>query len=146
LLVLARALDVPPLLLVFPVGTAQEVEILPGEVRTPFRGSQWFTGERPFPGPDDGAYLDEIAADWRYATGSPLELYRAHNRAVAEEAHALTRASEYERSRDAAAGDRRHAFASAAADARQTAERCRIATENLRRRAKDLGFRAPELD
>jgi transcriptional regulator with XRE-family HTH domain len=147
LLVLASALDVPPLRLVFPVGVEKESEILPGETRAPFRGALWFTGERPFPGPDDGAYLDSIAADWAHSTGSPLELYRAHSAAVTRERRALLLASEYERTGQAADGEREaEAYATVAAARRQEAEQCRAAAANLRRRALELGYLAPELD
>src|SRR5262245_48580908 len=50
LLVIAAALDVPPALLVFAVGSAPEIEILPGVVRAPFRALQWLSGEAPLPG------------------------------------------------------------------------------------------------
>src|ERR1022692_5103062 len=64
--VLAAALNVAPIRLLFGVGIEDdtEAEILPGQVRAPFAAAQWFTGERPLPGPDDAAYLDDVAADW----------------------------------------------------------------------------------
>jgi transcriptional regulator with XRE-family HTH domain len=142
-LVLARALDVAPLLLVFPVGTEAEVEVLPGEVRPTFGGAQWAAGEAPFPGPDDADYLAEIAADWLYATGSPLEIYRAHARAVTEETRAVRRASGMQARAQAATGAESEAFTAAAAALRQTAGTYRTAAENLRRRAKELGLLAP---
>jgi transcriptional regulator with XRE-family HTH domain len=49
LLVLARALDVPPVLLVFPVGDAPEAEVLPGTLVRTWAATQWFTGEAPLP-------------------------------------------------------------------------------------------------
>lgn len=45
LLVLARALDVPPLLLVFPVGRQEKVEPLPGQSLPTWDAALWFFGE-----------------------------------------------------------------------------------------------------
>ena len=56
LLVLARALEVAPLLLLFPVGTEDTIEVVPDVVIPPFRAALWFTGEQPWPdGTDDAA-------------------------------------------------------------------------------------------
>lgn len=63
---LARALRVPPLLLIFPVGRADMTEVLPGVTVGTWPGAKWFTGEEPFP------TLNE--ADLRfYAAGSDFE-------------------------------------------------------------------------
>lgn len=45
LVVLARALDVPPILLIYPVGYAETVEALPGQEVPPWTAAKWFTGE-----------------------------------------------------------------------------------------------------
>lgn len=141
LLVLARALDVPPLLLVFPVGTDEETEILPGADRAPFRGAQWFTGERPFPGPDDADYLDDIASDWGYASGSPLWLYRSHNAAETGEREALRRAAGWEAQAAGAGGD--SMAVGMASVLREQADTRHRAAEDARRRAKELGWLPP---
>jgi transcriptional regulator with XRE-family HTH domain len=138
--VLAAALNVAPLQLLFGVGTEDEAEPLPGEVREPFRAAQWFTGERPFPGKDDGAYLDGIADDWGYASGSPLWLYRSHSAAEAGEREALRRAAGMEAQ---ASGPRSEGFAAAAAALREQAGSSRAAAENARRRASELGWLPP---
>lgn len=44
LLVLARALDVPPLELAFPVGQSELVEVLPGQEVGTWAAAKWFTG------------------------------------------------------------------------------------------------------
>ncbi|SDY84775.1 hypothetical protein SAMN05661080_04795 [Modestobacter sp. DSM 44400] len=49
LLVLARALEVPPLQLVFPIGREAMNEVLPGTVIPTWLAAQWFTGEEAFP-------------------------------------------------------------------------------------------------
>lgn len=55
LVALARALGVPPLLLIFPLGREQMVEVLPGKTVGTWTAARWFTGENAFPtpGPDD---------------------------------------------------------------------------------------------
>lgn len=45
LFVLARALDVPPLLLVVPLGHAEKVEILPGSLMSTTDAMHWLRGE-----------------------------------------------------------------------------------------------------
>jgi transcriptional regulator with XRE-family HTH domain len=49
LLVLAAALDVPPLLLLFPGVPGEPVELLPGRVVESWDAARWFTGEEPSP-------------------------------------------------------------------------------------------------
>lgn len=143
LLVIARALDVPPLLLLFPVGREAGTEVLPGVVRPPFRAAAWFSGECPFPGEDDDDYVISIAADWNVATGNPLAIYRLHDRETAEEMTALRRAGQFDERAAAAGGDDREAFAAAAVALRQAAEGHRAARENIRRQALALGILPP---
>lgn len=47
LMVLARALDVPPLLLILPLGSSEQVEVLPGVVDDAWTAYRWFVGELP---------------------------------------------------------------------------------------------------
>jgi transcriptional regulator with XRE-family HTH domain len=53
LAVLARALDVPPVLLLFPLGHVDAVEVLPGLEVDPYTAIEWFSGEitEPADGP-----------------------------------------------------------------------------------------------
>ncbi|MEW2518159.1 helix-turn-helix domain-containing protein [Actinacidiphila alni] len=51
ILILGRALEVPPASLVFPVGYVEEVEALPNEKMHPLHAVRWFSGEAPLPGP-----------------------------------------------------------------------------------------------
>lgn len=46
---LARVLDIPPVLLLFPLGHAEQVEVLPGQTVGTWAGLKWFTGEAAFP-------------------------------------------------------------------------------------------------
>lgn len=64
LLVLAAALEVPPLQLLFPVGYAEEVEPLPGVKVTPYDAVLWGRGLQLLEGldGDEGEFLDWIDA------------------------------------------------------------------------------------
>jgi transcriptional regulator with XRE-family HTH domain len=53
LLVLARALRIPPVLLVFPIGRQPTVEALPGVQVPTWPAARWFGGDAPFPGDSD---------------------------------------------------------------------------------------------
>lgn len=70
LLVLARALRVPPLQLVLPIGHGPTVELLPGTVADTWDAAQWITGEGPFP-PSD-SILEDVD-DWK---DSPVSYFR----------------------------------------------------------------------
>lgn len=48
-LVLAQALDVPPLLLIFPIGKKPQVEVSPGQEVGTWDAARWFSGEAPPP-------------------------------------------------------------------------------------------------
>lgn len=52
--VLAKALDVPPVLLLFPVGLQEAVEVLPGVTADPWHAVRWFNGQSGNPA-DPGA-------------------------------------------------------------------------------------------
>jgi len=69
LLALAAALGVAPALLVFPVGTAVPVEMLPGQVADPWRGYRWFVGD---PTPSE-----------RMEGTNVVDAFRRHDQAVA---------------------------------------------------------------
>jgi len=145
LLVLARAFGTAPLMLIFRVGAATETEVLPGQVRSPFGAAKWFTGEAPFPGAaEDDTYIAGITDDWNAATKNPLALYRAHDRALAEEMRAIERAAMMDNSATAAKDNaQREAFTAAAAALRRDAEGHRAARESIRRDAERLGLLPP---
>lgn len=143
LLVLARALNVPPVVLLVPVGAEASAEILPGASRPPFRAAQWITGEAPFPGEDGEAYLRGIAADWRAASGGALELYRAYEREVTAEADKLRRALGLDERAASAGEDERAFIAAAAAALRREAGEHRASAERIRARAEAEGIAFP---
>jgi len=74
-LALAKALDVPPILLIFPVGVDRALDVLPGEGRSTWAAAKWFTGEEPFPTPD--ATVPEMPADGTETR--TLALHREHD-------------------------------------------------------------------
>ena len=74
---LAYALRVSPLLLVFPVGKVQDLEVLPGVITDTWSAAKWFTGEDLFP----GRHVDDDESAWREKrdTALALQLYRVHD-------------------------------------------------------------------
>lgn len=76
--VIARALDVSPVLLLFRVGDAFADEVLPGVPADPFDAAQWFTGERPFPR-DEPSF--EANRRWE-ERNAPMVYMRAHRELV----------------------------------------------------------------
>lgn len=74
LLVLARALDVPPVVLVFPVGYEEQSEFLPGKTSGTLRAIDWFSGERLAPGQRGDVWPpgSGILENW------PIYMYRHH--------------------------------------------------------------------
>lgn len=144
LLVIAAALNVPPVLLISPVAASAETEITPGSKVTAFRAVQWLSGETPIPHADDEAYIVSITDDWHAATGNPLPLLRAQARAVSEEARARARAASLE---DSAARAKtpaeQAALTEAAAAHRGTAEARHAEAELYRHQALALGLVSP---
>ncbi|MDP9430886.1 MAG: helix-turn-helix transcriptional regulator [Actinomycetota bacterium] len=90
LVALARALEVPPLLLVFPLGVQEAVEVLPGANVETWAAAKWFTGEAPFPGTEDEVCVgsdppttyfrvqDELIEKWRRVRERVDEVRGAH--------------------------------------------------------------------
>nr|WP_275586504.1 helix-turn-helix transcriptional regulator [Geodermatophilus normandii] len=73
-LVLARALDVPPVTLLFPLGRQPDVEVLPETTVHPWAAVRWFTGEGGSPAPRNGT--GEQEADRRHWRESTVALFR----------------------------------------------------------------------
>ncbi|WP_416484292.1 helix-turn-helix domain-containing protein [Streptomyces sp. CL12] len=85
-IVLADVLGVPPVLLLFPVGTSPTVEVLPGRTTSTWDALVWFTGETP---------LDEPAAEG--TARDVLERFRQHGDLVAAAMTSYTLARERRR-------------------------------------------------
>lgn len=82
LILLAKALGVPPLLLIFPVGDDVFFETLPGNEINTWDAAKWFTGEDPFPvrDPADSKWIVTTATfdDWETGAGPAVD-YRWHD-------------------------------------------------------------------
>jgi hypothetical protein len=78
LLVLARALNVPPIQLIFRVGRVERSEPLPDRVFDSWTAAKWFTGEGPLPSEDEREPRDADWDGWQ-GTATPLRLYRFHD-------------------------------------------------------------------
>jgi transcriptional regulator with XRE-family HTH domain len=99
LFLIARALRVPPALLLFPVGRSRpkdfdEVELAPGTPRHPWTGLRWFVGDIRFPSenapqgnpappgePTD--FYDDPEEGWEQ-WAAPTLLFREHQHLIAE--------------------------------------------------------------
>jgi hypothetical protein len=78
-LVLAAALNVSPLELIFPVGFDEQMEILPGRIVDPLAAMRWFTGERKLDIVDVGTILSR--PDTTAEQSSPY-LVRSHDELI----------------------------------------------------------------
>lgn len=82
-LVLAKALRVPPVMLLLPVGDDQPTaEVLPGKIASTWAAARWVTGEGPFAADDAGEEMThEDLHEWQ--TGAVnLDRYRTHDQCV----------------------------------------------------------------
>ncbi|CAL9514596.1 helix-turn-helix domain-containing protein [Streptomyces sp. enrichment culture] len=133
LAVLAKALGVPPLALLFPVGGVEEVQVLPDRSAPTWDGLRWFTGEAALPtrSGDQWGVSPSDFADWE-ADRAGLTSYRWHETY-------LKRWHE----------DRREAEEAPKAETREAAQRRMEAVEPAlwqeRARIRGLGLRLPDL-
>jgi transcriptional regulator with XRE-family HTH domain len=136
LLVLARALGVPPLTLVFPVGEEKTTEILPGQIADTWQAAKWLTGEDGFPG--------DLAAS---PHAGDLFLYRQHDRHEEDEylggLAALDAEAKAGKARTAAERDLRLAQAEAW---RQSMRQARAGLLEVRATMRSRGLVLPEPD
>lgn len=84
LVVLAKALGVPPILLLYPVGLRELTEVLPGRQAGTWAAAKWFTGEAPLPTQiPHGRWLVEGGDfDAWEKGGAPINLYRDHDKLI----------------------------------------------------------------
>jgi transcriptional regulator with XRE-family HTH domain len=104
-LVLARALGVPPLELIFPLGQegGRTIEVLPNTVVGTWTAAQWFTGERPF-AVDTGGEWSTDEGDLDRWHDSAVRLFRLHQDYIDQWDDARRRVDRA-RAQAAAAGD-----------------------------------------
>jgi len=76
-LVLARALGVPPLLLIFPLGSSEAVEVMPGQEIPTWQAAKWFMGDQPYPTRADDRWV-VAGDDWDDWDEGPAQLVVAH--------------------------------------------------------------------
>src|SRR5262249_60745226 len=79
-LAIAAALDVPPVMLLCPVGTAETAEVLPGADAPAYRAAQWIAGEAPLRHPGRA----DVLTDWLPTAGpvAPPLAYRLNHAAA----------------------------------------------------------------
>lgn len=82
LVILATALGVPPILLIYPLGEAEMSEVLPGREMGTWQAMKWFSGEEPLYTrfPDDGKWYvtSPDLEDWEKGA-APVDDYRWHD-------------------------------------------------------------------
>jgi transcriptional regulator with XRE-family HTH domain len=142
LLTIAAALEIPPGLLLCPVGRADSAEVLPGYSVPPFRALQWLAGESPLPQPGRA----DVLTSWVPASGpaAVLTAYRSNDLAGREAMNSAGRAHEYRRHATAAAGDGERAAYTAAASAEEaTAGKALDQAAQMREWAASEGYLAP---
>jgi transcriptional regulator with XRE-family HTH domain len=136
-LVLAKVLDVPPVLLIFPLGQDSTLEVVPGELADTWSAVKWFMGEQPISDTDDR---------WQQSAAA-VDLYRSHDRFLVEWRVAQRAAASAHRRRMAQTLDVE--MASILQETATLAERTMRIHENtlweVRERMRQLGFLAPEL-
>lgn len=137
LLVLAAALEVPPIALVFAPAQEEETEMLPGHTVATWQGIEWFTGEAPM-GPDS-------FSEWRRDPAG-LTSYRWHQEYLRRWRSARMRA---DGARKAATTDRSEAerearLREAAAHDREAAT-LETPLWDTRQQLRQQGFRLPQL-
>jgi transcriptional regulator with XRE-family HTH domain len=94
LVVLARSLGVPPLLLMFPVGRREEIDTLPGGPASTLAALDWFIGQGRFPSPyrgegdvdsDTGLHEWYVDPELGWEEGATdLRLFLEHRQAVVD--------------------------------------------------------------
>lgn len=80
LLVLARALETSPLLMMFPVGHQDQVEVLPGRSVDVWPALRWFTGQGRFPA--DTIDIPGVEDGTPVPGGRPIKLFEKHHELI----------------------------------------------------------------
>jgi hypothetical protein len=125
--VLAAALEISPVLLLYPVGLADTAEYLPGHHATPFEAARWWSGEVAV-GPKGDIERGERRG--------PVMLFRDHRIVLADVPPELTKAA-YRRARHRGGLD---------IDLREReGMHAVIALREIRESIRDAGLRPPQL-
>lgn len=84
--VFARALGVPPVLLLLPLGIEPTVEIFPGRPVPTWEAVKWWSGDDYLPTRTDDGYVRysaEARREWQIGT-APLQYFRDHDQRIAD--------------------------------------------------------------
>ncbi len=85
LIVLARALEIPPLQLVAPVGRQDAIELFPATQLPTWDAARWISGELNVWDLDGGPSAEEMyESGWKPDRALPLAVFRRHDAIVAE--------------------------------------------------------------
>lgn len=144
-LVLAQALEVPPVLLIFPVGQERSVETLPDKTLSTWEAAKWFIGEEPWPGAGSPEETGDRWKEWQQAA-APLDLYRSHEQSQRRWARAKMNAFRDRKEADEASSEEGRAARLAAADeADRLMQTLEDTLRHVRQRMRDLGIELPVL-
>jgi hypothetical protein len=141
-LILAAALNVAPLELIFPVGYAGEVEMVPGRPSDPVTAMRWFTGELKLDAGDGETTLRQPVSSEQ----SAIDLIDYHDRVIG-----LLRAREADTARalaDANDATDEKAMADARYQMMRTEDYRQVLSETLQRTRAEMrerGMLLPEL-
>lgn len=140
LLVLAEALNVPPLLLVFPLGRQSAMEVLPGVDADPWAAARWFAGENVLPGAP-------FAADERWEQAAAVvALFRDHHAAMRKRSQANWQANLAFRQMENATDDTERArIESQRREAEDRVRQAEGALSGIRSDMRKQGLTPPEL-
>lgn len=141
LVILARALGVPPILLIYPVGEAETCEVLPDRTMGTWAAVRWFTGEAPFATQDSSGewfVTPDDAAAWERGA-APVDDYRRHEELVKSFNAAAGRGEAHRRAAAAVDDERERGYhlrlaERAEQERREAARALRDLRQNMRRR------------
>ncbi|MEU4802829.1 helix-turn-helix transcriptional regulator [Actinosynnema sp. NPDC023587] len=152
LLIFAKAFEVSPLLLLFPLDEVGErtIGVLPGRELPMWLAAKWFTGEGPLGhrNPEDGRwYVDTDEFETWQRNNSPLDLRREHDYQVKRWNDAKGDAEWYRSVAETASTSAQRETALAAADAMESeARNLEDRLRETRREMKRSGLTPPELN
>lgn len=138
LLVLAAALDVPPVALLFALDQP-ETELLPGEMRQTWPAIQWFAAEGPYPA------ADPRERDERWEPPVAIGLFREHEAFVDSCLRAGRAAADKQLQATLAEGEERKRLEAEADVERQMAVGLRDLIRGMRRSLRTLNHEPPPL-
>lgn len=81
--IIAAALDVPPILLIYPVGREETTEVLPSQEVPSWSAAQWFSAENPLPTKVNGEYVvSSDAYDAWQPAAAPVAYHQEQDKLV----------------------------------------------------------------